>query len=99
MYKMRLRHIVSIAAFIASSSLAAQQPPAQRNTANHNVDAPKATATRVTGTLHIDGSLDEPQWKTAQPIGGLTQLDPQEGKPSTERSDIRFMYDDDALYV
>jgi hypothetical protein len=43
--------------------------------------------------------LSEPAWRNSQPIGNLTQLDPQEGKPSTEKSDIRFMYDDEALYV
>ena len=87
-------------ALIASCAgfLNAQQSTA-RPASDHNRDAPRATATRLTGTIHIDGSLNEPQWKTATPLGGLTQLDPLEGQPSTERSDIRFMYDDDALYI
>src|SRR5437762_7092098 len=75
------------------------QQPAARPASDHNRDAPRASATRLTGTIHIDGSLNEAQWKSAAPIGELTQLDPAEGKPATERSDIRFMYDDDALYI
>ena len=89
---------ISAVIIIAASTAAAQQAQ-PRAAGNHDQTAPRATATRLNGTLHIDGVLNEQQWQTAQPIGALTQLDPQEGKPSTERSDIRFMYDDDALYV
>ena len=94
---------------LTASALAAQQPPPSTTTTtgastpataySHDRDAPAATATRITGTIHIDGVLDEPQWKTAQPVTQLTQLDPREGKPASERTDIRFLYDDDALYV
>ena len=85
--------------FLASAvTLGAQQQQA-RNAGNHDQQAPRATATRVNGTLHIDGVLNESQWQSAQALSGLTQLDPQEGKPASERSDIRFMYDDDALYI
>ena len=82
----------------ATVALDAQQPSAKPLT-DHNTGAPRATATRLTGTIQVDGSLNEPQWRTAQPLGTLTQLDPHEGQPATERSDIRFLYDDDALYI
>ena len=83
---------------LLAGTVSAQQPTV-RAASSHDHDAPRATATRITGTIRIDGALNEAQWRTAQPIGGLTQLDPQEGKPSSERSDIRFLYDDDALYI
>lgn len=83
---------------VGAMSLPAQQPAA-RESASHNESAPRATAVRITGEIRMDGVLNEAQWRLAQPIGGLTQLDPQEGKPASERSDIRFMYDDDALYI
>ncbi len=87
-------------ALIAScAGLVNAQQPAARPANDHNRDAPRASAIRLSGVIHIDGSLNETQWKTATPIGELTQLDPAEGKPATERSDIRFMYDDDALYI
>jgi hypothetical protein len=91
------RH-ASLGIVLLAGAVSAQQPAA-RAAGDHDHDAPRATATRITGTIHVDGALNEAQWRTAQPIGGLTQLDPQEGKPSSERSDIRFLYDDDALYI
>ena len=84
--------------FLAASAIGAQQPAA-RGPDNHDQSAPRATATRLNGTISIDGSLSEQQWRGAQPLSGLTQLDPNEGRPATERSDIRFMYDDNALYI
>jgi len=94
---MRLKEILILSA--SSAGFLGAQQPANRPQYNHDAMAPRATATRVSGTISIDGSLSETQWRSAQPIGGLTQLDPAEGKPATERSDIRFMYDDAALYV
>ena len=66
---------------------------------SHDTNAPTATATRISGLIHIDGVLSEPEWKNAQPVTQFTQLDPQEGKPASERTDIRFLYDDGALYI
>jgi hypothetical protein len=90
-----MRITITIAATILLAGSARAQQPAVYN----HAAAPQATATRFTGTIHVDGVLNEPQWRTGQPIGGLTQLDPNEGKPATEGSDIRFMYDDEALYI
>jgi hypothetical protein len=81
-----------------AATLNAQQPASRTTVTDHRA-APQATATRLNGTISIDGRLSEPQWRTAQPLSQFTQLDPQEGKPASERSDIRFLYDDDALYI
>ncbi|HUQ19198.1 MAG TPA: DUF5916 domain-containing protein [Gemmatimonadaceae bacterium] len=90
----------SIVLLLAATTTLGAQQPVSRPVTDHNSTAPRATATRITGsTINIDGNLSEPAWRNAQPISGLTQLDPQEGKSASEKSDIRFMYDDDALYV
>ena len=47
----------------------------------------------------IDGKLTDESWSLAEPASGFTQRDPEEGKPATERTEVRFLYDDDALYV
>jgi hypothetical protein len=61
---------------------------------------PVATATRVAhGTIHIDGHFDEPAWAEAEPITTFTQQRPHEGDPATERTEVRLLYDDDAIYV
>ena len=74
-----------------------QQPA--RPQYDHERDAPVASAVRTTGSIRVDGVLDEPAWRTAQPITGLRQLDPTEGQPVSERTEIRVLFDDEAIYV
>ena len=47
----------------------------------------------------LDGRLDDPAWAQAVPITHLIQQDPDEGTPSSESVDVRFVYDGDALFV
>jgi hypothetical protein len=56
-------------------------------------------ATRMTGTIELDGNLSEAAWSTAVPVSGFSQRDPHEGAPATERTEVRILYDDNALYV
>ena len=60
---------------------------------------PQATARRVTGTIHIDGRLDEPDWDSTPSIGPLTQREPLEGGPASEPTDVRVLFDEQALYI
>jgi hypothetical protein len=60
----------------------------------------QATATLVpSDSIRVDGRLDESVWALATPVGDFVQKEPIEGAPPTERTEIRFIYDDDALYV
>lgn len=54
---------------------------------------------RLTGEITLDGKLDEPAWQTATPVTTFQQTQPAEGPPATQRTEIRFLYDDDALYI
>jgi hypothetical protein len=54
---------------------------------------------RATGPISIDGRLDDSAWAGAVPVASLTQRVPQEGAPPTQRTEIRVLYDDAALYV
>src|SRR5688572_1817241 len=47
----------------------------------------------------IDGQLTDEDWALALPATSFTQRDPDEGKAPTERTEIRFLFDDDALYI
>ncbi len=60
---------------------------------------PTAIAVRRSGPIHVDGRLDEAAWKEASPAAGFTQQSPDEGAAASGRTDVRFLYDDDALYV
>src|ERR1700752_4071545 len=57
------------------------------------------TATRTLNPPRIDGKLDDPAWREARPDGRFTQNFPEEGKPPTERTEVRVLYDDRALYI
>ena len=62
--------------------------------------AKRADAVRVPeGAVRIDGRLDEMIWMTAEPITDFIQKEPDEGVAPTDRIEVRFVYDDSALYV
>lgn len=60
---------------------------------------PKAHAVRFNTAPTPDGLVTEPLWQQAQPLTGLIQRDPEEGAASTERTEVRFGYDDRNLYI
>ena len=47
----------------------------------------------------LDGRLDEPFWSRVIPAGDFMQVDPANGKPATEPTEVRIAYDADALYL
>lgn len=69
-----------LGAFVFGSSTAAQEPPRLR-------------AAPLTAPLHVDGVLDEDAWSRADVIDRLTQTDPVEGEPATERTTVRVLAD------
>ena len=56
-------------------------------------------AIRLTAPLKVDGRLDETAWSLATPVSAFTQRDPNAGAPPTERTEVRFLFDGDAVYV
>ena len=61
---------------------------------------PTVTAIRATSQLKIDGELNEEAWQGATKITGLVEQRPTFNRPEdfTNRSELFFLYDDDALY-
>ncbi len=66
---------------------------------DHDAQAPLAQAVRIHEPIVIDGVLDEPVWMTAPAISDFIQTVPNEGAPVSERTEVRFLYDDDNIYV
>ena len=58
-----------------------------------------ATASRTSEAPVIDGILDERLWQAASPMTGFVQTEPLEGEPASERTEVRFLYDDSNIYV
>lgn len=79
----------SRAAFaLLATHLCAQEP-----------ERPVATSTRTALAPTIDGRLDDAVWRAAKPIGELIQIEPLEGVPPSEASEIRFLHDGEQLYM
>ena len=56
-------------------------------------------AARASGEITLDGQLAEAMWADAPPISGFIQREPDEGAPATESTEVRVLYDDDAVYI
>src|SRR5258708_16354657 len=60
---------------------------------------PVATAVRVERSPVIDGRLDEPGWLLATPVTHFLHTHPDEGKPVSESTEVRVLYDANAVYI
>ena len=58
----------------------------------------RLNAVRTTGPITLDGRLDEAPWSAAPIASNFIQNDPREGEPATFDTEVRVLYDDDALY-
>jgi len=60
---------------------------------------PTVTAVRVDAGVSLDGRLDEPAWALATRVTAFLQIDPDEGGAASESTEVRVLYDADAVYV
>jgi hypothetical protein len=60
----------------------------------------RADAVRISdGAIRIDGRLDDAAWQTAPLVADFVQKEPVEGAAPSDRMEVRFAYDDAAVYV
>lgn len=85
------RSIATLAAALAAAPAAAQNI--------HPDPAPVVQAVALQQAIKLDGVLDEPAWQTAPAATDFRQQQPHEGQPAVERTEVRFAYDGEALYV
>ena len=80
---------------LGPSAGAAQTVPAE------GPERPTALAMRLNPDerIAVDGVLDEPSWRRAQPVTDLKQSEPRNGEPGTERTQIRILFNADNLYI
>jgi hypothetical protein len=61
---------------------------------------PTATAVRAAAIPVLDGEvLDDEAWRHAPPADGFLQVQPDEGRPASERTEVRLVFSDDTLFV
>ena len=84
---------ITLALLVSFAQAAGQQSPPNR------INEPIASATVVSEPPVIDGNLSESSWQNAQLLSGFVQREPMEGEPVSERTEVRILYDGEALYV
>jgi hypothetical protein len=85
-----------------SSTLAAVKVPGAPTAStpvSPRASATAASASRATVAPVLDGRTDDPAWATAQVIDQFLEYDPNEGKESRFKTEVRVTYDDKNLYV
>ena len=83
----RLTFIVPVAMFFSAAMVSGQN--ASR----------VGWATLVDEAPTIDGFIDEAVWARAEPFTGFVQQAPIVGNPATERTEIRILYDESAIFI
>lgn len=63
------------------------------------LEPPHFVAARASTPPTIDGRIDEAAWKAAPSASSFTQKFPHEGAAPSEKTTLRVLYDDDAIYV
>jgi len=62
-------------------------------------DVPRLQIHSVITPPIIDGKLDDECWKKIQPAANFTQRNPDEGKPASEKTEVRVCFDKKNLYI
>jgi hypothetical protein len=85
---------------VAHQTLATADDPAPADkTLDTRAARREVSTVRRTLALSLDGRLDDEAWVQAPVITDFTQSEPVEGAAPTERTEVRVVYDNDALYV
>src|SRR5438552_3508267 len=84
----------SLANFFAATVAAGAQTVQTSSTS-----LPVATATSLTGSITVDGNLDEAAWAKATPITDFRQQKLHEDEPASQRTEVRVLYDERAIYI
>jgi hypothetical protein len=50
-------------------------------------------------SINVDGRLDEAVWKRATPAAEFIQVDPNNGSPATEPTEVHIVFDKDRMYM
>src|SRR5262245_15322327 len=77
-----------------ATSASAQQPPAP-------TDRRSVTAVRLgdAESVRLDGDLNEEFWQRVEPARDFIQVDPANGQPATEPTEVRLVYTANAIYM
>ena len=88
-----------LAAFFVFTPVLASAQATDANPGASSTGAARAMAVSTRTPPVLDGRLNDEVWQSAPVVAVFTQRDPDEGAPVSERTEVRFVYDDEAVYV
>lgn len=91
--------VVGFVCVVGMAALPGGDAAAQQAVALDDAPRPTAAASRATGAIRIDGMLDDAAWRDATVIDDFWQQKPDAGMPSSERTEVRILFDDENLYI
>jgi hypothetical protein len=63
------------------------------------IEKKQYTATRILTPPEINGILDDEAWRSGIWAGNFTQNQPYSGRPESQRTEFKILFDEDNLYV
>lgn len=95
------RFRAAAAAFLTAVAGAGLQAQSPARAPQKQAPAPALAVARVPAgaRIRLDGHLDEPAWAAADSLDDFRQKEPREGEPASERTVVRVVRDEEALYV
>src|SRR5581483_5840672 len=92
----RVRHISGVLLLAALGGVANVRAQVPQDSTSRK----QARAFHVSNdAVRLDGRLDEAVWSQAPPVYDFVQKEPTEGGSPSDRIEVKFLFDDDALYV
>ena len=74
-------------------------PPAMVLAQERPAEQRVVRAIRIETPPKLDGLVSEGMWQRIEPATDFIQQNPDEGQPSPERTEVRFAFDDQNLYI
>ena len=99
---MKFAALAFVLLLCVASAAAAQAPPPSAAPASPQADqrrTVRAIRLQASDRIFLDGRLDEEAWSRAVPASDFIQQDPDNGKPATEPTEVRFLFTSTALYM
>lgn len=89
----RIGHLMLLAAFFGCGASFAQELTSA-------AVAPSTNAFPLTTIPVIDGNVfDDAAWASVAPTSGFTQVQPYEGQPATQRTEVFIGFSEESLYI
>lgn len=89
--------LVTLAPAAHAAGPAPERPRALPNSSS--ADDGEVAVPYAVRPIVLDGRLTEESWRSARPLGPLTQREPREGTEPSERTDVYLTFDRNHLYV